>query len=546
MQVQRISALLLLLVPFGLTHGDAALAKDEALPAELLTVAERSGFTATSRSAEVDALTTLLCKRSKHLRGFEFGRTVEGKRMGCVIAADPMVTTPADLKDDPRLVVLVIGNIHSGECAGKEALLMLLREIALHERHPWLSNAVVLIAPNYNADGNDKFGPNAKNRRNQDGPKEMGTRANAMGLDLNRDFMKLESPEGRSLVGLMRAWNPHLFIDCHTTNGSWHRYPLTYDVPHGPASPASVRSLLRDRMLPAVATTLEKAGTSTFYYGNFSKDHTQWTTYGYEPRYSTEYVGLCGRLAILAEAYSYIPYKDRIFATKAFVEACVDWVRAHPEDVKRAVVAAPGGPKAVPLRAKVEAFEEAYVLKGYSPATLPKKPPEGAKATKRVKPTVPKDYSVEFWGRYTPAKVVARPYAYVLPVALSAIVPRLQRHGISVERITKEHAAAVEVSRFTSIVKPRVPFQGHEMVTVLVERRTEARTLAVGDFLVRTAGPLAALTMHLLEPEAPDSLLTWNAFDDHLKVGGDYPVLRLLPATKLATEPVSTKAPAPR
>ena len=78
----------------------------------------------------------------------------------------------------------------------------------------------------------------------------MGQRANAQGLDLNRDFMKLEAPETRALVRFLNEWDPHLIVDTHTTNGSHHRYTITYDGPKNPAGRPSTDRLLAGEALP--------------------------------------------------------------------------------------------------------------------------------------------------------------------------------------------------------------------------------------------------------------------------------------------------------
>ena len=268
-----------------------------------LTVAEKSDWKSTSTSGQVVEFIDACAGQAEHVSQFAFGKTVEGRDMVAVSIASPAYELG---KEDARAKILVIGNIHSGECAGKEALLMMIRELAADAQHRWLKNCVLIIAPNYNADANDRVGKN--NRPGQLGPENgMGRRENAQDLDLNRDFAKLESPEARNLIKLIDQVNPHLFIDCHTTNGSKHQYALTYDVPHNPATAAPIRDFLRKKMMPEVTNRcLDKNGFHSFYYGNFNREHTSWTTYGYEPRYSTEYVGLRGRLAILSEAYSYI------------------------------------------------------------------------------------------------------------------------------------------------------------------------------------------------------------------------------------------------
>ena len=149
-----------------------------------------------------------------------------------------------------------------------------------------------------------------------------------MGFDLNRDFVKLETPEVRAFVRIMNAWDPALVIDCHTTNGSYHQYTLTYDGPRHPNTGEMLVEAIRDKMLPEVGRMLEKkTGFKSFVYGNFSRDRTKWETYGHTPRYSTQYVGMRGRIGILSESYSYAPYKDRIIASREFVRAWLEYLR---------------------------------------------------------------------------------------------------------------------------------------------------------------------------------------------------------------------------
>ena len=141
----------------------------------------------------------------------------------------------------------------------------------------------------------------------------MGQRANARGLDLNRDFIKLEAPETRGLIHFINTWNPHLFIDTHTTNGSHHQYIMTYEGPKNPAGDRKILEFMRQWYFPEVgAAFTRRTGSKSFYYGNFNSEHTQWTTYPAKTRYSTTYVGLRNRLAILTEAYSMPRSKGRL------------------------------------------------------------------------------------------------------------------------------------------------------------------------------------------------------------------------------------------
>ena len=495
------------------------------------TVAESSDFQATSTSEQVVDFVDQCAEQADHVRKIVFGKTVEGREMVAAIVA----REPYELdQEDPRAVVLVIGNIHSGECAGKEGLLMLLRELAHNPEHPWLENLVLIIAPNYNADGNDRMGK--LNRPGQIGPADgMGRRENAQNLDLNRDFMKIDSPEAQSLVGLMDRADPDLFIDCHTTNGSRHQYGLTYDIPHNPAVDSAIRDFMRVKMMPDVTRRMEEDGTLTFYYGNLNRDKTAWSTYGYEPRYSTEYGALRGRMTILSEAYSYNSYHDRIMDSKKFVTHCIDYLNEHREPIqslledvdRRLMEAARTEPQRVPLSlaAKLTDFSEPVTIKGYD-------------GDEKV------DLECQFFGRYESTATTPMPYAYLIPQDYSRQVDRLLKHGIHVERLTENVKLPVEVDRVVNFDNSKRVFQRHKMVQLETERQSEEREVPAGTWIVRMDQPLAKLAGYLLESESDDGLVVWNFFDNDLQVGAEYPVLRLPKPTKLESEPTDEVPPA--
>lgn len=479
---------------------------------ELATVAEKSGFTATCSHSELIEFQEQLAKNASHVSNLEIGRTVNGRSMLATVVAKPAYEL-GDSKD-PRLVVLLLGNIHSGECAGKESLLMLLREMANDEEHRWLKKLVVVCLPNYNADGNDRIGRNEIHRPGQIGPtKGMGLRENAQQLDLNRDFMKIESPEARALVKLIDRINPHLFIDCHTTNGSRHRYQLTYDIPHNPTSPQPLRNLMRNSMMPSVTQNLEQKGISTFYYGNFSRDLSRWTTYGHEPRYSTEYVGLRGRLAVLSEAYSYISYEERINASGKFVTACIDYVydnadqvRGVLEKIERDAATTAGN---ISLAAEVQPFDKKFTLKGYKGNT-----------------DEPLDVDVEFFGNYVPTHSRKIPIGYFIDQKYGRVVDRLLMHGIKVQQLSKDFSAQLDWFLVDEFVRSR-EFQKHKMVQLKGKWNREERLVKSGTYFVPTRQPLGRLAAYLLEPESNDGLVTWNFFDSTLEIQKEFPVYSL-------------------
>jgi hypothetical protein len=280
------------------------------------TVAEKSDFQSTANYEEVMANIAVLQKMSHNLRVEKIAKTVEGREIPLLVIGHPLPKSPADLQKDGRVVIYIQANIHAGEVEGKEASLMFARDL-LSEKNPDILNKVLfLICPLFNADGNQKISPT--NRSHQNGPANgVGVRYNGQFLDLNRDAMKAESPEVKGVItNVFNRWDPSVFMDCHTTNGSYHIEPVTFTWMVNPNGNRSLIDYMRDKMMPSMAQALrEKYQTENCFYGEFDdmlKPEKGWMYDAAEPRYMTNYVGLRNRLAILDENYVYSDYKSRV------------------------------------------------------------------------------------------------------------------------------------------------------------------------------------------------------------------------------------------
>jgi dipeptidyl aminopeptidase/acylaminoacyl peptidase len=490
----------------------------QAQPAPPRTTAEAGDYQGTTRYADVVAFGESLTKRSPAARLDWFGVSGEGRKLPLVVLAEPMVDSAEAARRSGKLVVLLIGNIHAGEVDGKEALLMLARDVVTGADKALLKDLIVLVAPILNADGNERI---AKGKRpEQAGPDEgVGDRENAGGLDLNRDFVKLESPEVRGLVRCIRTWDPAVILDTHTTNGSYHRHTLTYDGPRNPNAPLAVRAF-GGAFVPAAADRLRAAtGFSPFPYGNFSADRTRWETYPTQPRYGVQYFAVRGRLGVLSESYAYAPFRDRVRASMEFARGVCHEAAARKDDLKKAI--APTAPPArLVLRTKPAAEDSPRTVLGFE---------EVAGRDGRKTPTDrPKEYSVRYWSRVEPTLEVQRPYAYLVPAGYAAVVENLQRHGINVHELREDIDLDVELAKVTKVERANRPYQGHVVVrNVEVAPRKETRRVPAGTLMVRTDQPLGVLAGLLLEPQSNDGLTTWNYFDKALADGTDFPVMRL-------------------
>lgn len=505
-----------------------ALAAADDTDAALRTVAEKSGYKATARYDEVVSLLDRLAGISPLARKTDLGRSEEGRVIPALIIADPPVSTPEEAarctSGGEKLLVLAIGNIHAGEVDGKEALPMVARELLRTPRHPLLKDLIVVVAPIYNCDGNERV--SRDNRPGQIGPEEgMGRRENAGGLDLNRDFVKLSASETRGLVGFLNSWDPAIFIDTHTTNGSYHRYVITYEGPKAPTGDAELIGYVRETMLPTIQRDMRaKYGVPSFVYGDFNGEHTRWETYPAHARYGTSYVGLRGRISILSEGYSYASYETRVLGTRDFVKSVLEYAAAHKREISellRAVDqrAGAGLPAQVALRSRPTAAPAKAVAAGFV---------EEKRDGRAVSTGAPRDYDVTMMTHYEPTLRVARAWGYAIPADQTKVLARLAQHGIRSTTLARAAEAAVEVYRIQKIERAERAFQDVRLVTVEAESRRAQRTLPAGTVLVETAQPLGNLAAYLLEPMCEDGLTTWGFFDDALAEGADFPVVRVL------------------
>ena len=260
--------------------------------------------------------------------------------MPLVTLSNPAVSKPAE-RPAGRPVVFLLANIHGGEVEGKEAVQVLMRRLTSGDLRPLLDRMVIVIAPIYNIDGNE--GIDVMNRTAQYGPVAgVGRRENIKGLDLNRDYMKLESAEARALAAAFTAWDPHLVVDLHTTNGSYHGYHLTQSIPLNLSLSPKILDYHRETMMPAIMKSLEaNHKVRAYYYGNFGRGNAapgelrRWNAFDWRPRAGQNYVGFRNRLTILSEAYSYLSFKRRIEVTEQFVEEILKYVDAHRAEDRR-------------------------------------------------------------------------------------------------------------------------------------------------------------------------------------------------------------------
>ena len=492
--------------------------------ATLQTRAERSNFTETSRYDDVQQFLATVAQASNLVHVTSFGYSFEGRSLPLAVVGRVANASPATVKASGLLRVYVQANIHAGEVEGKDAMLALIRDLARGEHADWMRSMVLLVNPVYNADGTEKV--TLTSRGYQHGPiGGQGTRANAQGLNINRDNIKLETPEARSMVRLLNDYDPHVMIDLHTTNGSRHAYQLTYETPNNPAvDPAVVRET-RAWLAQVNAAVKAQDGWDFRSYGNVSGQTPErvWTTVEDLPRYTHNYWGIRNRFGILEETYSYLPFKDRVTTSRRFVEEVLGYAHTHAKHLQ-AVAAAADATSLVGQRLSIRSAvarlpAKIEILMGAVDEEV--NPYSGKIMHRRRNVSTPE----RMWDETTFASTDTErvPAAYIVPASESAVLERLRAHGITVEAMGT--APALEEFTVASTTALEKPFENHQERTVTgTWAAAEPRDLA-GAFRVPMTQPLARLAFYLLEPRSNDGLATWNVVDEAMK-RSRYPVLR--------------------
>ena len=487
-----------------------------------ITPAERSGFRTTPSYAETRAyLGRLAAAAPRTIHLTRFGVSPEGRDLMLVVAAKDGEFTPDAARASGKDIVLVQAGIHAGEIEGKDAGLMLLRDLSVGGKDAkLLDHAILVWLPIFNVDGHENSGP--YNRINQNGPDEMGFRATAQNLNLNRDYTKADAPEMRDWLAMFDAWRPDLFMDIHTTDGADYQYDLTwYMESWGPLQPA-VKAWQDKAFKQSILPAFDKMGHLQSPYLDLV-DHRDITkgvgNFGSGPRFSTGYAALRNRAALLVETHMLKPYAVRVRATYDLVVATLDYINAHPGDLRKATAEADADTIAhandgveIPVAFKTTDKPVTMSLKGY--AFTQQKSEISGDTWVTYDPKTPRTYEIPFYRDLVATASVRLPAAYVVPSGWPQLVDKLAQHGIRFERLAGNTSLDAERYRLTKPVWDGQPFEGRHLlkdVSIASERATV--DVPAGSVLVPMDQPGAYVVANLLEPAAPDSLLRWGFLD---------------------------------
>lgn len=483
-----------------------------------LTYYERSGFTRTPRYDQTIEYCKRLDRGSPWIKYLSFGKSPQGRPMPLVILSKDRAFTPAAARAARKPVILIQSGIHAGEIDGKDASLMLMREIAITKKLEYLiDNAILLFVPIFNVDGHERFGP--YNRINQNGPEEMGWRTTAQNLNLNRDYMKADAPEMRAMLKLFTEWLPDLYIDCHVTNGIDFQYDITYAAETWQNSDPDVASWITGSLLPHALSRVEAAGHRIFYYvfPREEKDLGKGLGAGpAPPRFSTGYAAIQNRPAILVETHVLKPYKTRVSATYHFLIGLIERVNTDRNRLHEVIWVADTRSERGPMPTLPVAFRqtENSVMREFLAIKSRTERSMISGDTRLIYTGEPETVVAPFFGEAKVVDSVTVPAAYLIPQEWTTVLDVLRAHGVSMRSLVKPETLAVDSYILRDVKFRSRPYEGRFGVTSLTADPVhEIRTYPAGTWIVPTAQRSAKVAIHLLEPRAPDSFIAWGFFN---------------------------------
>lgn len=518
----------------------------------LSTIGERSGYARTGRYDEVVQLCAEFARSyPAKVRCQRFGTTPAGRPMLALVASTDGVLEPEAARRAGRPVVLAQGGIHAGEIDGKDAGFLLLRQL-LGERSPraLLAQLTFVFVPVFNIDGHERFGPHQ--RPNQAGPAESGWRTTAQNLNLNRDYSKAEAPEMQAMLGLLKTWDPLLYIDLHVTDGADFQPDVAVEIEPRLAGPAPLRLLGAELS----ARSLQRLGSAGIlavdFYPSFRKQDDPSSGFAADlapARFSVGYWPLRNRFAVLVEAHSWKPYPRRVHTMVATLSALFAEVAARGKELLAAVSAADAadlklGGTALPLRYEPSGPPTRLRFPGYH-YTIEPSPVSGTLRV-RYDPRRPEIWDVPFFGQLVAQGVVTVPGAgYLIPPELAELVgSKLRAHDLAFRTLAPPPGTALaQLSAQVFQVSARTfrpdPYEGRQTVQVEGRWQDERVELGSGALFVPVAQRGGRLAVHLLEPTGPDSLLAWgffNAIFEQKEYMEDY-VAEAIAEQQLAADP---------
>ena len=492
------------------------------IPQKWITRFEKSGYLETENYDQTMTYFKKLAESSPYAKMLSFGISPQGRKLYCLVVSKDRAFNPISAKKTGKPIIFINNGIHSGEIEGKDASMLLLREILVtKEKANLIDNTILLVIPIFSVDAHERSSP--YNRINQNGPANMGWRTTAQNLNLNRDWTKADAPEMQAMLKLFSSWLPDFFVDTHTTDGADYQYTITYSMEHYQNVDAGLRGWIVGKLMPYLNKSVTDDGYLIAPYLEFKGQKIENGIIGasFSPRFSHSYAAAQNRPGLLIETHMLKPYKDRVFSTKSLLTAIITYTNKNGKEVI-----------ALNKAADKNSIEEYSIGKKYYPLSL--------ELTDRSVPFHFMGIKAEhdsswvsgtIWTRYTGVKYetdipyydqmvvtdsVQAPKKYLIPLEWGKwknLIDRIKLHGIKVEQLKTPKTLTVTEYKFKNVKYANYSFEGRQRVKADYDTISETVNIPKGTYVIKTNQRTIRLILNLMEPKADDSFLQWGFFN---------------------------------
>jgi murein tripeptide amidase MpaA len=480
------------------------------------TTFEKSNFFSTSSYNETIDYFAMLEQNSPYAKLKTFGVSPQGRELKYLVISKRKHFEPSSIDKSSEAVILINNGIHSGEIEGKDASMLMLREILItKEKEALLENVILLVVPIFNVDGHERT--SKFNRINQNGPIEMGWRTTSQNLNLNRDFVKADTPEMQAFLKFFSEWMPDLFIDTHTTDGADYQYHITYEISKGPNVYSRTASFVKEKIIPFIEEEMHDKGFLIAPYVGFKGENPEsglidWISM---PRLSNGYANAQNKIGLLIETHMIKPYKERVFSTKALLLLVLEFANLHHKEISELCDEADIevakhfaiNRNYFPTQYKLSTMYENFLFKGIKF----KEDSSWISGTKKIEYTGEKyDVLIPYFNKFIVTDSVQAPSAYIIPPEWNIVSDRLCLHGIKMDKLRKDTMIVITKYKFYNIKFNSSPYEGRFPVTVDYNKVIVNEKIRKGSVIIKTNQRTIKLILAALEPKSPDSFIRWG------------------------------------
>lgn len=463
-----------------------------------------------------------LDKEHVNLKMIEAGKADVGKPIHLIIIDKHQEFNPKKARLRNKTILLINNGIHAGEACGVDASVEFAKKI-LDVNNPLskaLDSVVVVIVPVYNVGGMLNRG--AYSRANQNGPREHGFRGNAQNLDLNRDFIKVDSRNAQTFTAFFRAWDPDIFIDTHTTNGSDHQYTLTLIATQKDKQNSVLSEFAQKQMIPAFYKGMSEKYMDMipYVYSVSSSPDKGIKAFLETPRYSSGYASLFDCFSFITEAHVFKTFENRVKHTQGFLETVLNYTASNSNSirtVRRTAKKHTIAQQVFPIQWKLDTNNSKRLdFNGY--AIKEQKSEVTGQKMKFYDTNQSFTTQIDYFETYVPVVEVKKPTYYIIPQAYSEVIERLTWNKVEFQKINADTLMEVETYRVEAYKSPKTPYEGHFLHSnISVSKTMEQIRFYAGDILVETNQEANRYIVETLEPQSVDGFFAWNFFEGILQ-----------------------------